>query len=344
MPPVKPPAKALVTGANGYLAVWVVRQLLEEGLAVRGTVRSMAKGKYLNTMFAEYGDRFELVEVEDITAEGAFDKAVEGVELVQHTASPFNWDFKSPDELIVPAVQGTIRTLESIKNHGAAVKRVVITSSAVAVYRRSDKPEVWTESDWNDPSVEAVKSGDASPAMVYPASKTLAEKAAWEFYEKNKNNVGWDIVTINPPYIWGPPIHEVSKASSLNASLADLYAAVVTGSMDKERLTTTGNGYVDVRDAACAHVLAGTAEKAGGERILVSAAGLFWQNALDAANALIPSPVPDLPKGYPDAIKGKKPPHNYVTRKSEELLGLMYRPLEVTIRDTLVDFKARGWC
>ncbi len=93
---VSPPAKVLVTGANGYLAVWTVKKYLEAGYSVRGTVRSLSKSAFLKGQFAEYGERLELVVVEDITKEGAFDDAVKGVDAIAHTASPFHYNAIDP--------------------------------------------------------------------------------------------------------------------------------------------------------------------------------------------------------------------------------------------------------
>ena len=94
---ISSPAKVLVTGANGYLATWVVKKYLEAGYSVRGAVRSLKKSAFLNDIFAQYGDRFELVVVEDITKNGAFDEAVKGVEAIAHTASPFHYNVTDPD-------------------------------------------------------------------------------------------------------------------------------------------------------------------------------------------------------------------------------------------------------
>ena len=98
---IAPPAKVLVTGANGYLAGWVVKKYLEEGYSVRGTVRSLIKSAFLLDKFSSYGDRFELVVVEDITKDGAFDEAVKGVDVIAHTASPFNFKTANPDGMIL---------------------------------------------------------------------------------------------------------------------------------------------------------------------------------------------------------------------------------------------------
>jgi nucleoside-diphosphate-sugar epimerase len=94
---VSSPAKVLVTGANGYLAAWIVKKYLEAGYSVRGTVRSFSKSAFLTDKFSNYGDRFELVIVEDITKDGAFDEAVKGVDVIAHTASPFYYNVTDPD-------------------------------------------------------------------------------------------------------------------------------------------------------------------------------------------------------------------------------------------------------
>ena len=138
MSPVPAPAKALVTGANGYVAAWVVRALLEQGYSVLGTVRSAAKGDHLKKLFAAHGDRFEIAVIEDmaqvrvlsrlavassadamnICQPGAFDEVVKDVQLVEHTASPFHMNVKTPGDLINPAVCGTTGILESIRKFG----------------------------------------------------------------------------------------------------------------------------------------------------------------------------------------------------------------------------------
>ena len=106
---------------------------------------------------------------------------------------------------IIPAVQGTTSILNSALKHGNTVKRVVLTSSLVAVFEWVTEPHVFTESNWNNAAVEAVKAkgSAADPFTVYMASKTLAEKAAWEFVDVNKSNISWDLVVLNPPWIFG---------------------------------------------------------------------------------------------------------------------------------------------
>ncbi|KDN49976.1 hypothetical protein RSAG8_01312, partial [Rhizoctonia solani AG-8 WAC10335] len=150
MTAIKAPATVLVTGASGFIAVWVVKTFLEAGYSVRGTVRSASKGDYLVNLFKSYGDKFQYVIVEDIVKEGAFDEAVKGVDAVAHTASPFHFHADDPETLIDPAVKGTIGVLASVHKYAPTVQRIVITSSVAAIMD-SSKPNgtVFTESDWN---------------------------------------------------------------------------------------------------------------------------------------------------------------------------------------------------
>lgn len=99
MPAVLPPAKVLVSGANGFIAVWVVKQLLARGYSVRGTVRSESKTEHLRKVFKTEVDtgKFELTVVPDITVPGAFDEAVKGVDAIEHTASPFHFQADDPN-------------------------------------------------------------------------------------------------------------------------------------------------------------------------------------------------------------------------------------------------------
>ena len=164
------------------------------------------------------------------------------VDAIEHTASPFHSQANDPDELIVPAVQGTTRILESALAHGTNVKRVVATSSCVAVLTVQSEPRVFSEADWNDAAVAQVRAeGAKAPNRIkYHASKTLAEKAAWGFVEENKAKLAWDLVVVNPPYVFGPPIHEVGSPEKLNESMYDWFHTVFKESKTKEQLSTLG--------------------------------------------------------------------------------------------------------
>ncbi|KAH9896685.1 NAD(P)-binding protein [Cubamyces lactineus] len=334
--------KVLVTGANGYIAVWVVKTLLEQGYSVRGTVRSESKATHLRETFKSFGDKLEIVIVEDITKEGAFDEAVKGVDAIEHTASPFHFRAVEPDELIVPAVQGTTGILKSAQKYGTSVKRVVITSSCAAVLTPTTEPRVFSEENWNEASIQEVKEKgrDAAGPAKYRASKTLAEKAAWEFYEQNKASLPWDLVVLNPPFVFGPVIHDVDKPENLNESVRDYYFNVVKGKLDNESLANVGSSYVDVRDLALAHALALTKAEVANERIIVSAGPWKWQDFLIVAHKWDSK----LPAGN-TSYDPSKAVHliRYSPEKERRLLGIKFKSLEETTKDTLEDFKARGW-
>ncbi|KAG5719285.1 NADPH-dependent methylglyoxal reductase GRE2 [Termitomyces sp. T112] len=338
MPTVTPGDKILVSGANGYIAIWVVRRFLEKGYAVRGTVRSADKGKYLEEYFKSYSDKFEIVVVQDITKEGAFDEMLLHTQRLRST-----WML----QLYKPAVNGTVSILKSAQKNGSNVKRVVMTSSAASVLEIGvDK--IFTEANWNELAVREVKEqGDAAHGMTkYRASKTLAEKAAWEFYNTNKANLKWDLSILNPPFVFGPAIHELESPDALNTSLRQWYDAVLGNNQNETFLKVQGSAYIDVRDVAEAHTLALEKEAAGGERIIISAGSYVWQDWLDVARSLSPSPIPshpDLPVGFPGAGATAKPPVRYDTSKAQRILGLKYRTKVEVTRDTLADFERRGW-
>ncbi len=177
--------------------------------------------------------------------DGAFDDAVKGIDAIAHTASPFHFKADDPAELIGPAVHGTTGILLSALKHGSSVKRIVITSSCASVLTPSPDPHIFSEEDWNEASIAEVKEKgrDASAPGKYRASKTLAERAAWEFYEKHKSEVAWDLAVVNPPFVFGPFLHEVDRPENLNESARDWYDTVVKGKKDNDTLANVGYIY-----------------------------------------------------------------------------------------------------
>ncbi|KAJ7033273.1 D-lactaldehyde dehydrogenase [Mycena alexandri] len=327
--------KVLVSGANGYVAVWVVRTLLEEGYSVRGAVRSVDKGKHLAELFTSYGDKFELVVVPDITQDGAFDEAVKGVDAIEHTASPFHFQADEPAELIEPALKGTVGILESAQQYGTSVKRVVVTSSCAAVLNVSTTPQLLSELDWNNQAVQEVeeKGRAASAASKYRTSKVLAERAAWDFVKKHKDEIGWDVSVMNPPLVVGPTIHDVSSIDALNTSARMMYNAFT-----KPGGATGGGCWIDVRDLALAHVRALQKEEAGGERMIITAGAFAWQDWLDAAPA-----SSKYQKGTPGAGRDMVHLLRYKNEKGIRILGMQYRSMEDTAAAVITDYEARGW-
>lgn len=158
-----------------------------------------------------------------------------------HTASPVSFSAVEPDELIIPALQGTITLLNSVIVHGSCVKRIVFTGTVGAIFTMSGTPAVYDETDWNEAAVRECreKGRDASAGAKYSASKVLAEKAAWEVYEKYKALGTWDLVVLAPPYVFGPVLHEVPTPEALNESMKHWYDAVFHGDQEPAK-----DGYV----------------------------------------------------------------------------------------------------
>jgi len=339
MPVVPSSAKVLVTGASGFLATHVVTQLLQDGYQVIGTVRSQEKGDYLINLYDNYRGQFSFVIVPDIEKEDAFDEAVKGVDGVVHTASPFHFLAEDPKELIGPAVSGTVGILKSIAKNAPTVKRVVITASAASIITPKDKPYAFTEADWNDHSPAIVeKLGAKAPqGDKYRASKTLAEKAAWEYVEKNKELISFDLVVMNPPFIFGPPIHEISSISALNESNAQFVKAIKTVPPQENAVAFMG-GFIDVRDIALAHSRALQKEEAGGQRFFVTSASFSWQ---DVYNTLREARIANIPEGYPSALDPSKY-HTQDSSKAKRILEIKeFRPLQETLVDTINSIRAR---
>ncbi|KAG9015707.1 methylglyoxal reductase (NADPH-dependent) gre2 [Tulasnella sp. 427] len=341
MPTVAAPAKVLVTGASGYIAVWVCKTLLEKGYSVVGTVRSDSKGEKLKELFKDYDGKFSYVIVEDISKDGAFDSAVVGVDAIQHTASPVTFEADDPQELIGPAVKGTTGILESIKAYAPTVKRVVLTSSVGSIYHQKTPP-IFDESDWNVDAPKAIeKFGRLAPGPVkYSASKVLAERAAWEFMDKNKDSISFDLVAINPSFVWGPLIGPVTSEKELNGTITFFreHTSIRDPAPPKEQLIAPGS-CVDVRDVALVHTLALSNPEAAGQRFIANTGSYTYQDILDIIHER--GDHPDVPKGFPGA--GKDVPRStFLKDKAEKTFGIKFRSLQEISVDTLISLRQNG--
>ena len=165
---------------------------------------------------------------------------MKGVDAVVHTASPCHMNANDPSEIITPAVAGTTGILASAAIHGQNVRRVVVLSSVGAVCEFNSTPQTYNEDNWSQGSIDEVeKNGkDAHGFAKYRASKTLAEKAAWVFYDSHKASLNWDLVVLNPPFVFGPIIHKVDSSSSLNSSTSLWFTSVLEGTLDNATLVT----------------------------------------------------------------------------------------------------------
>lgn len=248
----------LVTGATGYVAGWIVKKLLEEGLTVHAAVRNpnnKEKLEHLNTIAEKSIGNIKYFK-SDLLQKDSYAEAMKGCEVVFHTASPFTSKIKDPQkDLVDPAVLGTENVLETASTT-PTVKRVVLTSSCAAICTDAIDCEkalggVLTEADWNITS--------SINYQPYYYSKTLAEKKAWKMAE---NQMQWDLVVINPSLVMGPALNPNSNTSESMAILKQLG----DGSM-KMGAPKLGIGLVDVRDVADAHIAAAFTPAAKGRHI-----------------------------------------------------------------------------
>ncbi|KAK7036584.1 hypothetical protein VNI00_011517 [Paramarasmius palmivorus] len=349
MPAITSPesdTKVLITGGTGYLGAWILRTVLESesGYIAIAVVRSESKGKYLREKFKTFGDRFQIVCIPDMQKDGAFDEIVRDVHGIIHVASPIHNEEGEPSKIIDPAVKSVTGLLNSVLKYGTLVKRIVFTSSCSTIWDELSSGKIFKdpEATWNEAAITecAEKGKHARPAAKYMASKVLAERAAWDIWHNNKDAVGWDLSVIIPAWVFGPHIHEASKPEDLTGSLELWYSAVVRGEHVLGE-PSPGEGWVDVRDCAEAHLRALEVPAAGGERILTCASSPFkWQDWVDTANAIDPPPFHTIAKELPCdtelfAI--------YRSSKAQDILGLKYRSMKEVTADTLIGFSEWGW-
>ncbi|KXS21933.1 NAD(P)-binding protein [Gonapodya prolifera JEL478] len=314
--------KVIVTGASGYIAAHVVDQFLKHGYRVVGTVRSASKGEYLKKLFAAYGDAFEYSIVPDMQVEGAFDEAAKGTQGFIHVASPFfTENVTDPNaQLVTPAVRGTLSALRAAR--AAGVRRVVVTSSFAAIVRASQTlPYTYTEADWNTDSL-------ALEVPTYQTSKTKAEKTAWEYLEKE--GASFDLVTMNPPLVVGPTIHETST-TSLNTSMKYILR-YITGYFKEP--PAGGIGWVHVRDLALAHVRAFERPVASNQRYLVGEGFYSWQDLCNVIRANYSTLASQVPVGTP-GVRQTLP--SISNEKVKRDLGIEFVPFETMVKESVDD-------
>lgn len=279
----------LVTGGSGYIASNIIIQLLEQGYAVRATVRSLDKidrvKKIVRAGGIENPTDLSFIETE-LSSENNWDKAMEDVAYVIHPASPTpKLNFKDEREMIDPAVNGVLYVLKAARD--AKVKRVVLTSAYGAIFAgHENRTMPYTEEDWSNL--------DAKNIFPYQKSKTLSERAAWKFIEEEGN--GLELATVNPVGVMGPIL--TSDYSHSNIQIQQLLDGEV------KAVPNVDSGYVDVRDVVSLHLLAMNSPKAAGERFLATTGETL--SMLEVANILreaFPEYASKLPtKKIPNAV------------------------------------------
>ena len=248
--------KVLVTGISGFVGQHCAVELLKKGYAVRGSVRGLSKtDEVVNGIKKEIDpkDNLDFCEL-DLMKDAGWEKAMEGCDYVLHVASPFVVKVpKDENELIKPAVDGTLRALKAAKKAG--IKRVVLTSSTVAMSGGKKGLIKLNEDSWTDVNAKNV--------TAYFKSKTLAEKSAWDFIKNQTGDAKLELVVVNPGPIYGPTL-----TGNLATEAMDFFKKLITGKVPM--LPKAYSVMSDVRDVAAIHVAALENEKANGKRFIVT--------------------------------------------------------------------------
>jgi dihydroflavonol-4-reductase len=246
----------LVTGASGFLGKHLVKDALARGYRVRGAVRRPEAEKEVRAAIGDAGERLEFIRA-DLMSDDGWDAAVRDCRYVVHTGTLVTLAHpRDPDAFVPVARDGTPRVLRVAAKAG--VERAVLTSACLAIWggQRPDANRIWTEADWTN-----TESRDVLP---YPRSKTIAERAAWQFIESEGS--GMSLAVMNPSTIFGPPLDaDVSiSGNAIRLMLQGKYPLA----------PHWGSEMVDVRDVSEAHLTAMESKAAGGERFICSGGAL----------------------------------------------------------------------
>jgi nucleoside-diphosphate-sugar epimerase len=255
---------ALVTGGSGYIAGFLIRQLIDNGWTVHTTVRSLKREPEVRGWLNVDNDRLSFFAA-DLEHDAGWAEAIVGCSHVAHVASPFPLSVpKHADELIVPAREGALRALRFAR--AAGVKRFVLTSSMAAIaYGHGKGRDLYNEADWTNL--------DNPEVMPYPRSKTVAERAARDWVAAEGGDMGF--ASVNPAAVFGPLLSD-----DLSTSI-ELVKQLLEGKVPM--CPDIGFGIIDVRDVADLHYRALTAPDIQGERYVCS--GPFLK-MIDVANIL----------------------------------------------------------
>jgi nucleoside-diphosphate-sugar epimerase len=304
--------KVLVTGGSGYLGSHTVVAALRAGHEVRTTVRDLGRAHEVRAMV---GADVEVVAA-DLMDDAGWAAAVDGVEGVLHVASPIPLaQPDDPDELVVPAREGTLRVLRAARAGG--VRRVVLTSSFAAIGYGRSVGRPWTEDDWTEPS-------DA--LAPYPLSKVVAERAAWDYVEDG----GPELVVLNPTGIFGPVLGPYVGSSS----------GIVIGLLSGRwaEAPRQSFGIADVRDVAEAHVRAIAPPEAAGRRfLLTSPPATSWLGMADTLRERLGDLAAEAPTREVDG--DPVPVNEFDVSRARAVLGWDPRPSADTVVDTVTSLQ-----
>ncbi|MAD67367.1 MAG: aldehyde reductase [Porticoccaceae bacterium] len=327
--------KVLVTGATGFIGLHCIKQLLDRGYSVNGTLRSQDRqAEVLDSLERNNTPtrHLSLFEV-DLNRDSGWDSAIRDCNYVLHVASPFVLTDEDEDFFVKPAVEGVQRALKFSKKHN--VKKVILTSSFAAIHETlNDRQESFDEEDWSNPNKPGIS--------FYAKSKTMAELAAWEFMEME--NPDFSLAVINPVLVMGPSL--TKDVGTSNSLVKNMINGSVPGT-PKIHI-----GIVDVRDVASVHILAMESSSADGERIIVSEKEL-WVHEVAAIlrdAGFNKTPKVEFPKWLMKVVAlfrkdlalmvpmiGKR--RDVSSSKARELLGWKPMKAELSIIDTAQQLK-----
>ena len=330
--------KVLVTGATGYIGLHCIHQLLNQGYAVNGSIRSPERKEEIFEALKNHNTPTENLNLFtfNLTEDDGWDEGMEGCDYLLHVASPIALENHDEDFFVKPAVAGVKRAFKFAKKHN--VKKVVLTSSVAAIFDTLEEKTYYDETDWSDP--------DNPSISHYSKSKTLAERAAWDFV-KNEDNP-FELAVINPALVIGP-----SLSGDLGESNKAI-AMVATGKMPVA--VPLQFGYVDVRDVATAHVLAMQNSNSNGERFALAEKDLWYKdvakvlrdNGFDKAPTFnVPVWLAKILANFSKELKITLPYLGRVrsvknTSKAKDILGWNPRPAEQSIIDIAEQIKEMG--
>ncbi|RAK93816.1 NAD(P)-binding protein [Aspergillus costaricaensis CBS 115574] len=342
-------SQILITGGTGFLASTLIDILLSRGHNIITTVRSAEKASQVQSIRPDIPPHRLIIKiVPDISLLSAFDSAVVNdppLTGVIHTASPFHYSIDNiKKDMLDPAVNGTIGILSSVQKYAPTVKKVVITSSFAAMWN-PNKPagSKYSEKDWNTVTwEEAVSPANAQGQAGYRTSKALAEREAWGFMEREKPSFG--LTVMNPSLIFGPVVpgslRNLGEVNTSNTRIRDFVAGKF-----KERCPATGSAFwVDVRDAAMAHAVAlEKGEVTDGKRYFLTAGGFCNREIVEVLGEEFPEIKEGLPVGEEALRDGEYPEggpkYGFDNSASVGDLGLVYRGLRESVRDTVVSLR-----
>ncbi|KAJ7575097.1 hypothetical protein C8J56DRAFT_1032753 [Mycena floridula] len=328
-----------VTGATGFLGSHVVAQLFAAGYRVRAAARP-SKVEQIRAAYAKYGKDFDVIAISDIATD-QFPEALKDVYAVIHVASPIHQKANTQD-MLNTAIEGTLNLLRQAEKAG--IQRIIVTSSIATIFNPRNS---FTDKDWNPITRgDALKQGGLT---AYVASKTLAEKAMWDYADSHPNI---DVTTFHPTYLYGPFTEEFQIApSDYNAMSTNLYIYRL--------LSATGPfpespRHVDVRDVAKAHVLAlnssiSSESNVGRKRLIISSLepfdyakslALIRENRPELAKRLTRTAIPDVDKSSVLIPFDVKRVEDVVGFRKEDFTGI-----ETTLLDTIDSILAieRSW-